>query len=86
MVSPLTDIGDNVPLPVKPPGEDVTVYPVIESPLDAGALNETLIWPDPLREQLGVVGAFGFVAGIMGVEAADAEESPTRLVATTVKV
>lgn len=38
--NPETTIGDEAPVPVSPPGEDVTVYPVMGSfPLKVGAVK-----------------------------------------------
>ena len=43
MVSPVTVIGLAAPEAVKPPGPEVTVYPVIaEPPLLPGAVNVTV--------------------------------------------
>jgi hypothetical protein len=43
LVNPVTILGEVVPVLVKPPGEDVTVYPVITlPPLEAGATKATL--------------------------------------------
>jgi ABC-type uncharacterized transport system permease subunit len=43
LVSPVTVIGLAEPAPVKPPGLEVTVYPVIaEPPLLTGAVNVTV--------------------------------------------
>jgi hypothetical protein len=40
LVSPVTTIGEDPPVPVKPPGLDVTVYPVIaEPPVSEGAVK-----------------------------------------------
>ena len=43
--SPDTVIGLKAPVPVNPPGLDVTVYEVIGSLLVAGALNDTVAAP-----------------------------------------
>jgi hypothetical protein len=71
---------------VAPPGDAVTVYPVIgEPPDDTGAVHETVTWAFP-----GVpdtpVGAPGTVRGVTAADAADAGESPAAFVATTVNV
>jgi hypothetical protein len=43
LVRPANVIGLEEPVPVKPPGFEVTVYPVIvEPPLLAGAVNATV--------------------------------------------
>lgn len=82
-------IGELVPVPVRPPGLDVTVYPVIaEPPLSLGAVNETVAWPfPPIAETPD--GAPGAVVGILGVTAVLAEDTadvPTLFVAVTVNV
>ena len=87
MVSPVTVIGEDVPVAVKPPGEEVTVYPVIaEPPLSLGAVKLTVALPLlPVAEIIvGTPGAIG-----NGVTAADGVELvpvPMALVAVTVKV
>ena len=71
---------------VNPPGDEVTVYPVIAlPPLDPGALQLTIdealaIVPETL------VGAPGTVLGVTPKDAAEAAEFPAALVATTVNV
>lgn len=43
LVNPVTLIGDDPPVPVKPPGAEVTVYPLTAAPpLLAGAVKLTL--------------------------------------------
>jgi hypothetical protein len=62
LVKPLTVIGDNAPVPVIPPGLDVTVYPVMaEPPLSAGALNVTATARTAVFEAVPIVGAPGTV-------------------------
>jgi hypothetical protein len=47
-VSPVTVIGLAEPVAVKPPGLEITVYPVIaEPPLLTGAANVTVAWALP---------------------------------------
>ena len=71
---------------VKPPGLDVTVYPVIElPPVVPGAVNATLAEALP-AVALTPVGAPGTVAGVTEEEAEDGTELPTEFVDTTVKV
>jgi hypothetical protein len=42
LVNPLTVTGEDAPVPVNPPGLEVTVYPVIAPPpIFAGAVNAT---------------------------------------------
>ena len=58
-MSPVTVIGDAVPLPVMPPGEDVTVYVVIgDVPLEDGGVNVTVACALPAVAR-GIVGAPG---------------------------
>ena len=46
LVSPVTVIGDDVPVAVRPPGEEVTVYPVITAPpVFVGAVKLTVALP-----------------------------------------
>ena len=86
VVKPVTTRGELVPVVVKPPGEDVTVYAVIVlPPSEAGALKATLAWALP-AVATGPVGAPGTVIGVTAVDAAEATEFPAALVATTVKV
>jgi hypothetical protein len=62
LVKLLTVIGDKAPVPVTPPGLEVTVYPVIaEPPLSAGALNVTDTARTPEFEAVPIVGAPGTV-------------------------
>jgi hypothetical protein len=72
---------------VAPPGAAVTVYPVIaEPPLLTGAVHETTALALP-PTRVTTVGAPGTVAaGVTVAEAEEGTESPTVLVATTVKV
>jgi hypothetical protein len=51
-------------VPVIPPGDDVTVYPVIaEPPLSAGAEKVTLTDVDDVTVAVPIVGAPGTVLG-----------------------
>ena len=71
---------------VKEPGEDVTVYPVIaEPPLSVGAVHVIVAFVLP-PVATTEVGAPDTVAGVTGLDAVDAVESPTPLVAMTVNV
>ena len=86
MVKPVTTRGELVPVVLKPPGEDVTVYLVIAlPPSEAGGLNATLACALP-AVATGLVGALGTIPGITDPDADEATEFPTALVATTVKV
>jgi hypothetical protein len=59
-------MGDVVPVPVRPPGELVTVYVVIEAPpSEAGGVNATLACPGVEDVATGAVGASGRLAGIV---------------------
>jgi hypothetical protein len=65
-VKPLTVIGDELPVPVTPPGLDVTVKPVIaEPPLFAGAEKVTDAEVELRVEALPIVGDPGIVAEFM---------------------
>jgi hypothetical protein len=85
VAKPDTTRGELVPVAEIFPGEDVTVYPVMGLPLEAGAVNATLAWALP-AVATGLVGASGTVLGVTDPEAAEATEFPAALVATTVKV
>ena len=86
MVKPVTTRGEFAPVAVKPPGEDVTLYPVMTlPPVEVGAVNATLTCALP-AVATGLVGAPGTVIGVTAADAAEATEFPTALVATTVKV
>jgi hypothetical protein len=87
LVSPVTVIGEDVPVAVKPPGEEVTVYPVIaEPPLSLGAVKLTVALPLlPLALiPVGTPGAIG--NGVTADDGVELVPGPTALVATTVKV
>jgi len=80
-------IGDEAPVAVKPPGEEVTVYPVIaDPPVFVGAVKLTVALPLlPVAEiPVGAPGAIG--AGVTADDALEAVPVPTELVALTVKV
>jgi hypothetical protein len=87
LVRPVT-VADVAPVvvAVRPPGEAVTVYPVIaEPPSLAGAVHDTAAWAFP-AVPLTPVGAPGTVHGVTAAEAADAAEVPATFVAVTVNV
>ena len=66
MLRPVTAIGLAVPVPVIPPGLDVTVYPVIaEPPSLAGAVKATVACAFP-AVAVPIVGAPGTVEGAVG--------------------
>ena len=71
-VKPVTVIGEDVPVAVIPPGEAVTVYPVIaDPPVFVGAVKLTVELPlPPVPEML--VGVAGAVIGdVTADEASD---------------
>jgi hypothetical protein len=82
---PVTTRGEPAPVAVLFSGEDVTVYPVMGLPLEAGTVNATLAWAFP-AVATGLVGAPGTVIGVTAADVAEATEFPTALVAKTVKV
>jgi len=85
-VSPVTVIGLDAPLSVKPPGDDVTVYEVTAvPPLAAGALKLTVACVFPATADTPV-GAPGTILGVTLLDAPDALLVPTVLVAVTVNV
>ena len=87
MVRPVTVIGEDVPVAVMPPGEEVTVYPVIaDPPVFVGAVKLTVALPLlPLAEiPVGAPGALA--ASVTAEEAPDAVPAPMAFVAATVNV
>ena len=87
LVRPVTVIGEEEPVAVRPPGEEVTVYPVIaDPPVFVGAVKLTVALPLlPLAEiPVGAPGAIA--AGVTADDALEAAPIPTELVAVTVKV
>ena len=86
LASPVTVSGEALPVAVKPPVFDVTVYEVmVDPPFDAGGVNEIVAWPLP-RTAVTPVGAFGTVTGVTEFEAEEFALLPTLFVATTVNV
>ena len=71
-----------------PPGDAVTVYTVIGAPpFEAGAAKLTVPPAGRYRRQPATpVGAPGTVAGVTGLDGADAGPVPTAFVAVTVNV
>jgi hypothetical protein len=60
VVNPLTVMGELEPVPVKLPGEEIAVYPVIAlPPSDAGAVNATVAVVGPVAVAVPIVGAPG---------------------------
>src|SRR5688572_11872368 len=85
--SPLTEMGERVPMPVAPPGEAVTSYETIGSPpLESGGRKLTVARPLPpmARTLSGMPG--GDATGITLLDAADGGPSPAALKAVTVNV
>jgi hypothetical protein len=88
LVSPVTVIGLVLvePVPVRPPGLEVAVYPVItEPPSLAGAVNVTVAWVFP-AVAVPIVGAPGTVEGVTEFEAELVGPVPLAFVAVTVNV
>ena len=78
-----------MPIAVKLPGLDVTVYPVIAlPPLLDGTTKATLAEATPAvaTTPVGEPAAVAAGAGVTADDAADATELPIAFVATTVKV
>ena len=87
MVSPITVIGDDVPVAVMPSGEEVTVYPVIaDPPLLAGGVKLTVALPLLAVAEILVGTPGAIAAGVTADDALEAVPVPTELVAVTVKV
>jgi hypothetical protein len=86
LVRPDTMIGDDAPVAVNPPGDDVTVYPVIVAPpLLAGAEKLTVTNWLP-RAALVIVGAPGTVLGVIDAEGLLEALDPYTFLAVTVNV
>ena len=87
LVNPVTVIGDEEPVAVRPPGDEVTVYPVIaDPPVFVGAVKLTVALPLlPVAEIL--VGTPGAVnAGVTGADALEEPPEMPPFVAVTVQV
>ena len=87
MLRPDTVIGEDAPVAVRPPGEEVTVYPVIaDPPVFAGAekLTDALPLLAVAALPVGVPGTV--VAGVTGAEPLEELPEPLPFVAVTVKV
>ena len=86
LLNPMTTIGELEPSAIIPLGFDMTLYPVIADPpslIGAVKLTEAEALP---AVTVPMVGAPGIVAGVMALDATDADPVPTLLVAVTVKV
>jgi hypothetical protein len=60
VVKPLTVIGEDEPVPVRPPGEEITVYPVIAPPpTTEGAVKATDTDVALATVAVPIVGALG---------------------------
>ena len=87
MVSPATVHGEDAHEPVKLPGDEVAVYPLMaEPPFEAGAVKDTTDWELAYDVAVTAVGAPAVVAGMAAADAAEAGPVPVVLVAVTVKV
>ena len=87
LVSPVTVIGDEAPVAVRPPGEEVTVYPVIAAPpVFVGAVKLTVALPLLTVAEILVGTPGAVVAGVTADDALEAVPVPTMFVAVTVKV
>ena len=82
-VNPDTVIGDDEPVPIKPPGLLVTVYPVIV-PVPLGAVKATLTTVELDTVAEPIVGALDFV--VADDDALDETDVPPELVEVTEKV
>ena len=85
-MSPATVIGLEVPVPVKPPGLEVAMYPVIsDPPLLVGGVNVIEVCPFP-AVAVPIIGASGTVEGVTEFEAELDALVPLAFIAVTVKV
>jgi hypothetical protein len=85
LARPVTVNGEAEPVAVAPPGEAVTVYDVMASPLVAGATKEMTAEALP-GAPVGAAGATGTPAGVTAAVEAEATEVPPMVVAFTVNV
>jgi hypothetical protein len=78
--------GDDVHVPVRPPGFATAVYPLIGEPpeTDGGVKFTSACRSPPVT--VPIVGAPGATAGVTVADAPDAGEVPAELVAVTVNV
>ena len=87
LVSPVTVIGDEAPVAVRPPGDEVTVYPVIaDPPVFTGAVKLTVALPLLTIAEILVGTPGAVIAGVTADDAVEAVPVPTMFVAVTVKV
>jgi hypothetical protein len=87
LLRPDTVIGEDAPVAVRPPGEEVTVYPVIADPpvfVGAEKLTDALPLLAVAAIPVGVPGTV--VAGVTGAEPLEELPEPLPFVAVTVKV
>jgi hypothetical protein len=61
---------------VKPPGEEVTVYEVIDAPLSAGSVQLTVIFPVPavVVKPAGASGAFAGITARVAIDSIEVTE------------
>ena len=85
LVRPVTMIGDDAPYPTNPPGDEVTAYWVMALPPVAPAANVTVEVALP-GVAVPMVGGDGTVAGVTGLDEAEAADGPMAFVATTTNV
>ena len=71
---------------LRPPGDEVTVYPVIAEPPVLAGLVHVIVACEAPAVALRPVGAPGVLAGITAVDASEAELVPRELVAVMVNV
>jgi len=86
---PVTVIGLADPVPLNPPGLEVTVYPVIADPPSlAGAVNVTVAWASPFTADtpVGAPGAVKEAEGVTEFDVALEGPVPLALVEVTVNV
>ena len=87
----LVDVAAGLPVTLRPAqpahaGVGVSVYPVIDAPLSAGAAQASDTDPSSFATAVGAVGGFGAVAGTTALDAEDGELVPAEFVAVTANV
>ena len=85
LVRPGTVTGLVAAVPVKLPGVDLTMYPVMGSPPVAPGVTPTWTWPLPgVRDAMeGAPGTVAPELGTMALDSADGRLAPSALIATT---
>src|SRR5260221_1205730 len=86
-LSPGTSTGECSPAPIKPPGDEVTMYEVMaDPPFESGAAKLTVACPSPAMARTSRGAAGDKSDGVTTFEADEAGPPPPPWLAVTVKV